>query len=312
MACPILSTESSTHPTNKAPNTGSESKNKPAIANTTTTNTPILRSPITLAQNAPSPTRSTTSAANHPPALRPRCTLANMNKRPSSKRTEANRANATHSTGPKTPEGKRIASHNALKTGLTGRTVLLPTDDLAAYESHLARVEARYQPVTDEEQLHAQTIAHIEWRLLRIPTLETGILALGRKQFAETHANEQPAIRAVLIEAEVALAYQKQLANLVLQEGRLQRQHERETAKLAALQSVRRQQQALYLDEATRLYVHCVTHEEEFPADDLEQYGFEFSFEDIQRCAAARQARREQPHWPTIRAYYIFQQMQAA
>ena len=132
----------------------------------------------------------------------------------------ANRANSTHSTGPKTQAGKRIASHNALKTGLTGQTILLPTDDVANYEAHLARIQDRYEPATDEEQLHAQTIANIEWRLLRIPTLETGILALGRKQFAETHTDETPANRAVLIEAEVHLAYQNQLANLALQESR--------------------------------------------------------------------------------------------
>jgi len=40
-------------------------------------------------------------------------------------------------TGPKTPEGKAISCMNALKTGLTGRTVLLPTDDAAAFEQHI-------------------------------------------------------------------------------------------------------------------------------------------------------------------------------
>ncbi len=54
-----------------------------------------------------------------------------MSKRISETKLKANRENATHSTGPKTEEGKKISSHNALKTGLTGRTVLLPTDDVA-------------------------------------------------------------------------------------------------------------------------------------------------------------------------------------
>jgi hypothetical protein len=38
-------------------------------------------------------------------------------------RLAANRANAQHSTGPTTPEGKAKSSHNAVKTGLTGRTI---------------------------------------------------------------------------------------------------------------------------------------------------------------------------------------------
>ena len=52
---------------------------------------------------------------------------------------EANRKNAQHSTGPKSPETKAKCSLNALKTGLTGRTVLLPADDTAAYQQHLDR-----------------------------------------------------------------------------------------------------------------------------------------------------------------------------
>ncbi len=224
----------------------------------------------------------------------------------------ANRANATHSTGPKTPEGKRISSHNALKTGLTGRTVLLPSDDLAAYETHLARVQSRYGPATDEEQLHTQAIAHIEWRLLRIPTLETGLLALGRKQFAESHTDEPSDIRAVLIEAEVQLAYQKQLANLALQESRLNRQHERETAKLEKLQSARRAEEAIHLEEAARLYIHCAAKSLPFPLNDLRQFGFEFSLSDVHLAVAKRQGRSQQGGWPTIQAQYLFQKMQAA
>ncbi len=223
----------------------------------------------------------------------------------------ANRANSTHSTGPRTPEGKRIASHNALKTGLTGRTVLLPTDDLANYEAHLARIQARYAPATDEEQLHAQAIAHIEWRLLRIPTVETGILALGRKQFAETHTDEPVETRAVLIEGEVHLAYQKQLANLALQEGRLNRQHERETAKLEKLQSARREQEALLLEEAARLYIQCEQKSIPFPLSDLHQFGFEFSFAQIQRAVANRKGKSNHG-WPAIQSHYLFAEMQAA
>src|SRR5947209_5006403 len=60
----------------------------------------------------------------------------------------ANRQNAQCSTGPKTPEGKAKSSLNAVKTGLTGRTVLLPSDDAAAYEAHVARFVLNTSPRT--------------------------------------------------------------------------------------------------------------------------------------------------------------------
>ena len=237
--------------------------------------------------------------------------MSNRKTTPTEAQLAANRANAEHSTGPKTEEGKRIASHNALKTCLTGRTVLLPTDDLADYQAHLERIEARYEPATDEETLHAQTIAQIEWRLLRIPSLETGILALGRKRFAETHADEPADTRAILIEAEVHLAFQKPLANLALQESRLNRQHERETAKLEKLQSTRKAREAELLEEAARLYIAYEKDSDPFPLSDLEAFGFEFSLDDIQRAVAIRKGKSE-AGWPTIQSHYLLHYMQAA
>ena len=89
-------------------------------------------------------------------------------KETSEARRNANRANAQHSTGPRTEEGKAKSSMNAVKTGLTGRTVLLPTDDIHAYYDHLDRHFAEFSPATDKEKALTQTIADTEWRLLRI------------------------------------------------------------------------------------------------------------------------------------------------
>jgi hypothetical protein len=57
----------------------------------------------------------------------------------SERRLAANRANAQRSTGPRTKTGKAKSALNAVKTGLTGRTVLLPTADVAAYQAHVKR-----------------------------------------------------------------------------------------------------------------------------------------------------------------------------
>ena len=64
----------------------------------------------------------------------------------------ANRANSKLSTGPTTETGRTASSLNALKSGLTGRTVLLPTDDLALFEAHVAALTAEYQPVGPENK----------------------------------------------------------------------------------------------------------------------------------------------------------------
>src|SRR5436853_7797332 len=96
----------------------------------------------------------------------------------------ANRQNAQCSTGPKTEAGKAKSSLNAVKTGLTGRTVLLPSDDAAAYQKNVQRFFDEYQPFGDAEYSLTQSLADTEWRLLRIPSLEMGVYALGRLALA--------------------------------------------------------------------------------------------------------------------------------
>ncbi|HZQ50807.1 MAG TPA: hypothetical protein VFB14_01355 [Bryobacteraceae bacterium] len=71
----------------------------------------------------------------------------------------ANRANAQLSTGPSTEAGKAISSKNAVKTGLTGRTVLVPTEDAALYESHLASFREHYKPAGEAELNLVQSLA---------------------------------------------------------------------------------------------------------------------------------------------------------
>ena len=70
----------------------------------------------------------------------------------------ANRANAQHSTGPTSESGKAKASMNALKTGLTGQTVLLPTEEPVVYQAFVESLAALYAPATDQEHRLLQTI----------------------------------------------------------------------------------------------------------------------------------------------------------
>ena len=121
----------------------------------------------------------------------------------------ANQKNAELSTGPTSEAGKAKSSLNAVKSGLTGRTVLLPGDDAALYEAHVSQFIESYAPVGDNERNLVQSLADTEWRLLRIPALEMGIYGVGRLEFAGSFANQDEAVRKHLIEAQVFLAYQR-------------------------------------------------------------------------------------------------------
>jgi len=75
------------------------------------------------------------------------------------KELAANRANALHSTGPVTDEGKAKSSMNAVKTGLT---VLLSSDDAVNYQQQLDRHFSELSPATDRERSLVQIVAGAE------------------------------------------------------------------------------------------------------------------------------------------------------
>jgi hypothetical protein len=154
-------------------------------------------------------------------------------------RVIANQANAQLSTGPRTPEGKAKVSLNAVKTALTGVTVLLPTDDAVQYEQFVARYLKRFKPVGVEEETLVQLITDSLWRMLRIPSLEAAIWAKGLLEFADAFDHRPEAERPALIRAEILLKYEKQFKNLHIQEQRLASRRAKELIELSRLQEAR-------------------------------------------------------------------------
>ena len=195
------------------------------------------------------------------------------------------------STGPRTAEGKAVSCLNAVKTGLTGRTVLLPADDAELYAQHLAAYGNEYRPEGLRERELVQSLADTQWRLERIPGLEMAIYTRGRVQFESAFENFDPSLRPALIELETFRFYEKQLRNLQLQESRLQRRYEKEMAELRALQKERRQQQAgrrsQELTRAAKLYAAAQSENRPFDGSGLE---FEFSTSEIEAHLRSLQA----------------------
>jgi hypothetical protein len=149
-------------------------------------------------------------------------------------RIEINRANSQHSTGPKTETGKKRSSLNALRHGLTGQIVVMPTEDLQAYQFHLKSFTDEYHPQGATEAHLVQALADASWRLNRVAALETNLLSLA--------AVGDPLTDALAIAASLE-SQSKALANLSMHSQRLSRQFERTVMQLRDLQKTRRTQE---------------------------------------------------------------------
>ena len=205
----------------------------------------------------------------------------------SAAQTTANRANSQQSTGPKTEAGKAISSHNAVKSALTGQTILLPTDDVPAYQRLVQTLIDLHRPVTYEEKILVQTLADTEWRLMRIRTLESGIYALGRRECADLHPEcPDPQLRSALIETEIYLKFERDLKNLSLQETRLLRMRKNDLARIRQIQAERKEAQENANKQmpeqtvpasAVDLFTEAKRAAAENPSLDISAIGFEFS-----------------------------------
>ena len=219
-------------------------------------------------------------------------TPPNVDFEPSSNRPitdaqlNANRENAQKSCGPTSPDGKAKSSLNALKTGLTGRTILLPTDDIDAYQQLVARTFTDLAPESDRERAIAQIIADTDWRLLRIAPLEASLWAVGFRKLGDLYPEEtDPANRTALIQGEVFTFYRRDFSNIALQERRLRSQRNADLAELLAL----RQQRAEKAEQARVQRIKEVSRAElivkngriqQIPFD-FAEFGFDFSLAEL-------------------------------
>ena len=86
----------------------------------------------------------------------------------SAKQLAANRRNAQHSTGPKTPEGKQRSSLNATRHGILSQVIHLPKEEMTAYDEFTARYVAALEPIGAVETELANACADLQFRPRRI------------------------------------------------------------------------------------------------------------------------------------------------
>jgi hypothetical protein len=118
--------------------------------------------------------------------------------------TEANRLNARSSTGPRTPEGKRRVSLNALKHGLTGRQVVMPTEDPDEFDAHRNDLLTELDPQGAVQSALAEQIVLSSWRLRRGAVLEAAYYRRGCHELVVKRAEEDIGRRKTGIEKRLS------------------------------------------------------------------------------------------------------------
>jgi hypothetical protein len=182
-------------------------------------------------------------------------------------RTEINQANGQHSTGPKTSKGKKKSSQNALSHGLTAKRIVMPSEDLKAYQRHLKSFTDQCDPQGAIESNLVQALADTSWRQNRIAALEAHILD----------------------QVQDPMDLVKALATLSLHSHRLSRQFEKAMTELRQLQKARQTQEKNDLDDFLDVSEMYESRDETYdPSED----GFVFSKTQINRAILSRNRER--------------------
>jgi hypothetical protein len=95
------------------------------------------------------------------------------------KQIEANRLNATKSTGPRSAEGKARSSMNALKSGIDAKSQVIRSEKAIALEALKTEYYDRYHPTTPVQRMLVDTLIDAEWLLRRFRVCEAQLWEQG-------------------------------------------------------------------------------------------------------------------------------------
>ena len=156
------------------------------------------------------------------------------------KKRAANRANAAKSTGPRTPEGKRQSSRNAVTHGLFCRAAILPGEDPAELERLRRGMMARLRPRDALERMLADRVVSEAWRLRRAVAFEARVIAsktieeqAERQRYRARYADKPPLHAGQIIRSLLGADV---LTKLSRYEQRIERSMYRAMAELRRLQ----------------------------------------------------------------------------
>jgi hypothetical protein len=199
-------------------------------------------------------------------------------KRPISEaRLRANRENAKKSTGPRTPEGKQRSSLNATRQGILAQVILLPKEDLAAYNQFTADYAAALVPVGAVEIQLAHACADLQFRLHRMAAAEHNLFAIGHEENGDNWSTGDSESHAALTFADTLRRSKDPIATLTTYEQRLSRRLLQTLKQLREMQADRRKLEQQQLEE---MYAIVSSHPSEIDVIQPEQLGFVCSTRD--------------------------------
>jgi hypothetical protein len=150
----------------------------------------------------------------------------------------ANRANALHSTGPATPEGKARVAQNALRHGLTSKNLVIRPDEEEEFAALRAALEAELDPQGALETITFREILHAAWNLQRFRRIEAEVCRGDLEDFLR---REETTIldRLARYQARAQRAYYRAVQELrALQTNRAARLDRPQAAELPALAEI--------------------------------------------------------------------------
>jgi hypothetical protein len=153
----------------------------------------------------------------------------------------------------RTEEGKARSSMNALRHGLTARVVVLPSEDMDAYQAFSQEIVDSLDAQTPVERQFAQTVADNQWRINRIRSIEDGMLGLGHFEAAGDFDCPSSEIHSAMTAARAFRNDSKSFVNLSIYEQRLHRAMKESLRQLKELQTERREREKTEMDDAIRL-----------------------------------------------------------
>ena len=152
---------------------------------------------------------------------------------------EASRINGAKSHGALSPETQAICSKNSLKHGQTAKALSLTEEEREDYTNLVNITFNHYRPISSMEKHVIQSVADLEWKIVKAEIYEAGILANGRMSNRDDLKDVEAAERFLLIEGLIYQTYAKVLQNLTLQRSRTQRDLERRIKQFEAMRAER-------------------------------------------------------------------------
>src|ERR1700682_751522 len=110
----------------------------------------------------------------------------------------ANQANAQKSTGPRTPEGKKISRLNGIRHRVTQQVMIMPEPEMRAYLDFHKEQQEAHKPADPIEKQLVQTVIDTQWRMNCARAWEMSLFADNHEKFADRVDTERPDVQVAM------------------------------------------------------------------------------------------------------------------